>query len=116
MDAIGIQSAFLSQVAKPVIEEYKEVYVSVGELASEIMQTLDEEELKFGRTIQKGLKEIERVPELDGTIAFQLYETYGFPFELTEEIARERANVEYGTFRKHSKTSGTFSYSLKRNV
>ncbi len=114
---LGIQSAFLSQVAQPVIEEYKSVYPNVGEHKLEIMQTLDEEEMKFGRTIQKGLKEIERVPELDGTIAFQLYETYGFPFELTEEIARERGQtVEYGTFRKafekHQELSRTASKGM----
>lgn len=114
---LGIQSAFLSQVAQPVIEEYKAVYPNVGEQAIEILKALDEEELKFGRTIQKGLKEIERVPELDGTIAFQLYETYGFPFELTEEIARERGqSVEYGTFRKafekHQELSRTASKGM----
>jgi len=114
---LGIHSAFLSQVAQPVIEEYKQVYPNVGDHSTEMLKALDEEEMKFGRTIQKGLKEIEHVQELDGTIAFQLYETYGFPFELTEEIARERGqHVEYGTFRKafekHQELSRTASKGM----
>ena len=98
---LGIDSLFLADVAQPFIDQYKVIYLNVGELATEIKLALQEEEQKFAKTISKGLKEIEKLTKLDGTIAFQLYETYGFPFELTEEIARERGQqVEYGAFKK----------------
>lgn len=98
---LGIQTPFMSEVAQPVIDHYKTVYTNVGENSVNILSTLQEEEQKFGKTITKGLKELEKLPTLNGDVAFTLYETYGFPFELTEEIARERGQqVEYGTFRK----------------
>lgn len=98
---LGIESLFMADVAETYIDQYKGIYPNVGELATEIKLTLQEEEQKFAKTISKGLKEIEKLKKLDGAIAFQLYETYGFPFELTEEIARERGQrVEYGAFKK----------------
>ena len=114
---LGIESLFLADVADEVIAQYKETYKQVGEHADEIKTILLEEEQKFAKTISKGLKEIEKIQELDGAIAFTLYETYGFPFELTEEIARERGqNVEYGAFRKafeeHQNKSRTASKGM----
>ncbi|MEK7458257.1 MAG: alanine--tRNA ligase-related protein, partial [Patescibacteria group bacterium] len=98
---LGIESLFMADVAQPCIDQYTEIYPNVGEFATDIKSALQEEEQKFAKTISKGLKEIEKLQELDGTIAFQLYETYGFPFELTEEIARERGQqVKYGAFKK----------------
>jgi alanyl-tRNA synthetase len=114
---LGIQETFMAHVAEPVIKQYKEQYPNVGEHSSEIKAVLQEEEQKFAKTISKGLKEIEKLPELDGTIAFQLYETYGFPFELTEEIARERGQqVAYGAFKtafeEHQAKSRTASKGM----
>ncbi|MBI5151641.1 MAG: alanine--tRNA ligase [Candidatus Pacebacteria bacterium] len=114
---LGIQIPFILEVAQSVIDQYKEIYSDVGENSAAILSTLQEEEQKFGKTITKGLKEIEKVPTLNGEIAFTLYETYGFPFELTEEIARERGQqVEYGTFRKafekHQELSRTTSKGM----
>lgn len=98
---VGIESLFLADVAQPCIDQYTEIYPNVGEMATEIKLVLQDEEQKFAKTISKGLKEIEKLTKLDGSVAFQLYETYGFPFELTEEIARERGQrVEYGAFKK----------------
>lgn len=98
---LGMQTLFMRAVAQPVIDLYKDTYTNVATDAQRIFDTLDQEEQKFAKTITKGLKEIEKLSSLDGKTAFQLYETYGFPFELTEEIARERdQQVEYGAFKK----------------
>ncbi len=90
----------------PAIEEiYQHTYLN----ASEILQ---EEALRFGKTLARGLSEIEKVKTLDGKIAFTLYETYGFPWEMTVEIARDkgqqvdRAQFEE-EFKKHQELSRT---------
>ncbi len=66
-----------------------------------IMKIIIDEIGKFSKTLHAGLKEIGKIEELNAVNAFSLYETYGYPFELTEEIARERGQeVSYGEFRK----------------
>ena len=98
---LGLEHSFLEKVAEPVIEMYKNDYPELMNQQERILKQLNLEEERFGKTINKGLREIDNFSELDGTIAFKLYETFGFPFELTEEIARERGQkVEYGEFRK----------------
>jgi alanyl-tRNA synthetase len=114
---LGIERPFLADVAKSVIPLYEHVHPTIAAQQQEIVSVLEEEGTKFSKTLAKGLREIEKVPELDGTIAFQLYETFGFPFELTEEIARERGqSVEIGAFKKafeqHQKQSRTASKGM----
>lgn len=101
MPGFAINEPFLARVANRVIEMYQDSYPELLKQKENIFKQLDLEEGRFAKTIKKGLQEIADVPELDGAIAFKLYETHGFPFELTEEIARERGQeVEYGQFRK----------------
>ena len=87
---IGIQKPFIAEISQVVIDQYQDAYPNVKVQASKILQILGEEEAKFLKTLDRGLRDIEKLPQLDGTNAFQLYETYGFPLELTEEIALER--------------------------
>lgn len=73
---------------------------------------LKEEALRFGKTLEKGLAEIEKVSQLDGKIAFTLYETYGFPWEMTVEVAAEKGQIvdraEFEEeFKKHQELSRT---------
>jgi alanyl-tRNA synthetase len=90
----------------PAIEE---IYQNKYPNASEILR---EEALRFGKTLERGLSEIEKVKTLDGKSAFTLYETYGFPWEMTVEIAKERdqkvdrAQFEE-EFKKHQALSRT---------
>ncbi len=94
-------NTFGAEVVKVVIEMYKDQYPELLEKKDHICDVLTKEETKFSTTLAQGLKEVNKNPILDGDIAFKLYESFGFPFELTEEIARERGqNVEYGEFRK----------------
>jgi alanyl-tRNA synthetase len=98
---IGITSEFVGNVVDKVVEIYAEPYPSVASQHDLIRTRLVEEEQKFNKTLDKGLKEIERMPELNGEIAFRLYETYGFPLELTQEIAVERGQqVDSEVFRQ----------------
>ena len=96
---LGIEGEFLTETAKVVIDNWKEVYPELGEKESYILKVISLEEEKFKKTIDQGLellmKEIqalkeENKKELEGNAAFKLYDTYGFPSELTEEILKEK--------------------------
>ncbi len=107
---LGIEKSFVGKLVETVSKIYEEAYPELTGRQEHIISVLSQEEEKFQGTISRGLKEIEKMAELDGKIAFYLYETYGFPFELTEEIARERGQkVAYGEFRsefeKHQEVS-----------
>ncbi len=111
---IGMKDPFIADIAAIVAEGYKEAYPEVLAQLPEIQTTLRTEESKFEKTIAKGLKVIEKTEQLTGEVAFQLYETHGFPFELTQEIALERGQTiletEFQSARqKHSVDSRTAS-------
>jgi alanyl-tRNA synthetase len=95
---LGIENQFLCDTVQVVINEWKEAYKELSEKESYILKVISLEEEKFKTTIDQGLellqKEIDIIKEknvdiLDGSIAFKLYDTYGFPLELTEEILKE---------------------------
>lgn len=82
-----------------------------------VSQIIEEEVEKFQKTLGKGLREIEKLGSLDGKKAFFLYETYGFPLELTEEIAKEKGQkidkkVFEAEFEKHKELSRTASAGM----
>ncbi len=90
---------------KDIIFDIGQVYHSdfpeIAKNEHEITNIISEESKKFHSTIRQGIKEVSKTSILNSKIAFDLYQSHGFPFELTEEIARERGqNVEYGEFRK----------------
>src|SRR5690606_14523696 len=96
--SLGIHNEFLTQPVKVVINEWKEAYPELGEKESYILKIINLEEERFKITIDQGLellmKEIHLLKEenkdvLDGNVAFKLYDTFGFPYELTEEILTE---------------------------
>lgn len=93
---IGINEAFCPAVSGVVIETLQETYPELNVQKQFIFRELEREEEQFRRTIEKGEKELEKLLEkvegtqLDGKIAFYVYETYGFPLEMTEEIAQEK--------------------------
>ncbi|PJE67828.1 alanine--tRNA ligase [Candidatus Shapirobacteria bacterium CG10_big_fil_rev_8_21_14_0_10_40_9] len=81
---------FTPEVAGTVIQTMREEYPELEKKKELILETLTLEEEKFKKTLERGLKEIEKYKKLDGRLAFYLYETYGFPLEMTGEIAVER--------------------------
>ncbi|MBP5225592.1 MAG: alanine--tRNA ligase, partial [Lachnospiraceae bacterium] len=95
---LGVKGTFLTGLAKTVIETSKDGYPELEEKEAMILSTISEEENKFNRTIDTGLSllsdEMETLKAegrtvLSGTDAFRLYDTYGFPRDLTEEILEE---------------------------
>ncbi len=95
---LGIENHFLSQLALVVLDLYGEPYPELIEHKDFILSELHTEEEKFMKTLTNGEKEFEKIlPNLmkgnsrviGGRIAFKLYDTYGFPIELTEELAHE---------------------------
>lgn len=114
---IGITEDFLPAVASAVTKIYGKHYTNIKLEEDKIMEALRIEETKFRKTLAKGLREIEKVAKLNGAVAFSLYETYGFPLELTEEIARERGQavdkLEFiNEFNKHKELSRTASSGM----
>ncbi|MBR5713308.1 MAG: alanine--tRNA ligase [Clostridia bacterium] len=92
---MGMPEMSLSKVAAAVIDTYGEVYPELNTNRERIVNELDAEEKKFQRTLSQGTKEFERIKgsfadgRIDGVTAFHLFDTFGFPIEFTEELARE---------------------------
>ena len=96
---LGIDGLFLSELAKVVIATSKDGYPELEEKKEMILKVISEEENKFNRTIDQGLTILEDLEAamkeegkttLDGADAFKLYDTYGFPLDLTKEILEEK--------------------------
>ena len=93
---IDINSDWEQQLAELIINKYSKYYGELERNKNDILETLKNEKLKFNRTLEHGLKEFEKVVKnVEGTTinkdtAFRLYDTFGFPIELTEELAEER--------------------------
>ena len=92
---IDINSNWEQEIAKVIISKYTKYYSEIEKNQSIALEVLTNEKIKFNRTLEKGLKEFEKVvasnvEEIDATTAFKLYDTYGFPIELTVELATEK--------------------------
>ncbi len=94
---IGLPQGALNEVSKTIINKYAEVYPELVANSSKIEEELNKEESKFSKTLAQGLKEFEKVASsksagetIDGVTVFHLYDTYGFPVEITQEMAREK--------------------------
>ncbi|MDY5496970.1 MAG: alanine--tRNA ligase [Anaerobutyricum sp.] len=107
---LGIEGKFLAQLSKTVIEGSKDGYPELEEKQDFIYNVLIQEEGKFNKTIDQGLailNDLEEsmknsgVKELNGEEAFKLYDTYGFPLDLTKEILEEKGySVDEDAFKK----------------
>ena len=91
---VGLEPPYLAPLADVVIEQMKDGYPELEEHREEIHRVLAAEEERFGKTLERGLRLFEEVTKGDEAIsgedAFRLHDTYGFPLELTRELARER--------------------------
>ena len=90
---LGIQNKFTAEIVKEYIKEYKNDYLELSNKQEFILSELEKEEDQFRKTLEKGLKEFERMSfdkKIDGTESFSLFSTYGFPYEMTEELAKEK--------------------------
>ena len=113
---IDISSDWEQRIAKLIINKYQKYYSELTENESVVLEVLKNEKEKFNRTLEKGLREFNKVSnkDIDAETAFHLYDTYGFPIELTEELARD-AKIKVDTlgfkerFKKHQELSRTAS-------
>jgi alanyl-tRNA synthetase len=108
----------------PLVEQMGEAYPSLARQQAHIMATLREEETRFERTLDKGLGLLQGVMDkgeggtIDGRTAFTLYDTYGFPLDLTQDIARENDfdvdvegfEAEMEQQRERGRTAGQFQH------
>jgi len=113
---IDINSEWEQELAILIINKYSKYYSELEKNKNDILQTLKNEKIKFNRTLEKGLKEFEKVINnlqgdlINRDIAFRLYDTFGFPIELTEELAAEK-NLKVDTegfkqkFKEHQEKS-----------
>ncbi len=113
---IDINSDWESRIALKIIEKYENYYSELKDNKEVVLEVLKNEKIKFNRTLEKGLREFEKVAskDIDGITAFHLFDTYGFPIELTEELALEKGlkvDIEgfKSKFKEHQELSRTAS-------
>ncbi len=124
---LNIEEQWTAHLAKTVVSLYPE-YQELSQQHTFIHDNLDAEETKFKSTLEKGLKEFEKIATdsvITGTEAFLLFQSYGFPIEMTQELAAERGltvdlEAYNEEFKKHQDlsrqtTSGTFKSGLADN-
>lgn len=117
---IDINNNWEERIALAVIDEYKKYYAELIENKDVVLDVLKNEKIKFNRTLEKGLREFEKITDnlssniLNKDLAFKLYDTYGFPIELTCELAKEK-NIDVDIegfkekFKAHQELSRTAS-------
>ncbi|GJQ36336.1 MAG: alanine--tRNA ligase [Anaerolineaceae bacterium] len=117
---LGLTEPFLAKVAEAVIEQYGDFYPELKKAQPAIMDNLTREEIRFARTVEAGTNHLQNLLSelrssnsllLDGHKAFDLYATYGLPFEISRDIAREQGlDVDEAGFNDakehHAKASG----------
>ena len=90
---LGMDLPFLYKLVDVVVENYGEAYPDLIKNKAKIVETIKKEEERFNKTLDRGYKLlnefIDNKKDIDGESAFKLYDTFGFPFELTKEIAEE---------------------------
>lgn len=91
---LGMDLPFLYKLVDTVVEHYGEAYPDLVKNKVKIVDTIKKEEERFNKTLDRGYKLLDEFitnkKDIDGESAFRLYDTYGFPFELTKEIADEQ--------------------------
>jgi alanyl-tRNA synthetase len=111
---LGIKENFCAIIAEQVVEIFKDVYPEVQKNKDFVLNEMTQEESKFRNTVEQGLKEFEKlvngfriafektgqvIKEISGKQAFKLYDTYGFPLEMTVELALENSlSVDVSAF------------------
>jgi alanyl-tRNA synthetase len=101
---LGMDLPFLHKLVDVVVENYGEAYPDLIKNKAKIIDVIRKEEERFAKTLDRGYKMLDEFinskKDIDGESAFKLYDTYGFPFELTKEIAEENGlNVDEDGFK-----------------
>ncbi|MGB1310530.1 MAG: alanine--tRNA ligase [Leucothrix sp.] len=129
---LGLQGVFFHELVQPLVDMMGQAYPDLAEAQPRIEATLHKEEVRFGETLDKGMKLLNSaIADLDGNVlpgevVFKLYDTFGFPVDLTTDIAREHAievdeagfNAAMETQRETARAAGKFGvdYTDKLDV
>ena len=117
MSNLGIEGVNMQKISEVIVSEYSAAYPELDKNKEIIYSQITAEEEKFHKTLRKGLRRFDEMitesggkKELDGEAVFRLYDTYGFPIELTQELAAEKryaVNVEDfdNRFKEHQEKS-----------
>lgn len=125
---LGIEKDFLAEIAVTVIENFKDAYPELEQNREKVCRELTAEEAKFRQTLKKGEAEFQKLlPNLmknpkkiiSGKVAYNLYETYGYPLELTQELGAEHGfTVDVDGFkdaeRRHQEASKTVDAGVNK--
>jgi alanyl-tRNA synthetase len=127
---LGLNDAFFYKLVRPLVEEMGEAFPEIAKAQSNVERTLKQEEARFADTLDKGLRILDQVianmadKEIPGETVFLLYDTYGFPIDLTADIARERhLTIDIAGFeremeaqRTRARSAGQFSGGLSKQT
>ena len=101
---LGMELPFLYKLVDIIVDMYGEAYPELVKNKQKVIDTIKKEEERFAKTLDRGYKMLDEFisakKDIDGESAFKLYDTFGFPFELTKEIAQENGlNVDEAGFK-----------------
>lgn len=112
-----VKILFVPSVVEAIGKMYQEIFPSILKDKANIIKVIETEMQKFQKTLERGLYEISKITQANGKVAFDLYQSYGFPFELTEELFRQKGQeIDKEQFKlefeKHRKLSRTASAGM----
>ncbi|SJM95840.1 alanyl-tRNA synthetase [Crenothrix polyspora] len=127
---LGIQDAFFYKLVAPLADEMGEAYPELKQAQAQVERVLKKEEERFAETLEQGMKILETcVAKLEGSVipgdtVFQLYDTYGFPVDLTADFARENnLTVDHAGFetamsaqRDRARSASSFTADYDQNI
>jgi len=88
---LNLKEPFLCKLVENVIvDSFKNVFPELHQQKEFVVKVIKEEEISFLRTLENGIKKLDGIKELDGKVVFELYDTFGFPLDLTKLIASEK--------------------------
>ena len=111
---LNIKEDWFNDIFLIILQVFNGAYPELETEKEKILNVFKTENQKFGETLEKGLKEFEKFEKVDAKIAFNLYQSYGFPLELTLDLAKQKnQDIDYGDFEKefnkHKELSRTAS-------
>ncbi len=105
---LGVDASFFHKLVEPLCKEMGDAYPELVKARSHVEKVLSREEARFAETLDQGMAILESAiaglegHELPGDVVFKLYDTYGFPVDLTADVARERGlTLDHGEFERH---------------
>jgi len=111
---LGMKGDWVKRIIEVYIEQYKQQYLELDKNRENILNVILEEQSKFGKTLEAGLKEFHKYEQITGTDAFNLFQSFGIPLEITEELAKQSGKqidkkLFEEEFKKHQDLSRTAS-------